>query len=191
MLTVQHAGESLLGLGSDSITVWQMAARAAFVYVAALAMVRVGEKRFLGKSTAFDVILGIILGSVVSRAINGSAPFFATLGAGFVLVALHWGFAAVSFRWSRFGGLVKGSPRTLVRDGEILWEQMGSSHLSANDLESALRVNASLTDPEQVQEARLERSGEISVLKRDREPRVVEIAVAQGVQTVRIEIGSG
>ncbi|MBW3633480.1 MAG: DUF421 domain-containing protein [Chloroflexi bacterium] len=179
---------SWLGLEAESLTLGQMALRAMVVYVAALMMVRVGEKRFLGKNTAFDVILGIILGSVVSRGINGSAPFFPTLGAGFVLVGLHWTFAAVSYRWSRFGTLIKGSPRTLVKDGQVLWEQMGKSHLSANDLESALRTNAKMADPAQVAEARLERSGDISILTEEREPRVVEVEVQDGVQTVRIEI---
>ena len=52
------------------------------IYVAAVLMVRVGEKRFLGKNTVFDVILGIVLGSVVSRAVTGFSPFFTKLVAG-------------------------------------------------------------------------------------------------------------
>jgi uncharacterized membrane protein YcaP (DUF421 family) len=62
----------ILGVGSDSLNWYQVALRALIVYIAALIMVRVGEKRFLGKNTAFDVIIGIILGSVVSRAINST-----------------------------------------------------------------------------------------------------------------------
>lgn len=41
----------------------------------------------------------------------------------------------------------------------------------------------------QVQEARFERNGDISVLeKKGKEPKVVEVAVREGVQVVRIEI---
>jgi len=40
----------------------------------------------------------------------------------------------------------------------------------------------------QVAEARLERSGQLSVIKAEREPKVVEVKVAEGVQTLRIEI---
>ena len=41
---------------------------------------------------------------------------------------------------------------------------------------------------EQVAEARLERSGELSVIRAERKPRVVEVRVADGVQTVRLEL---
>jgi hypothetical protein len=46
-----------------------------------------------------------------------------------------------------------------------------------------------LTRPEQVAEARLERNGDISVIRTERPPRVAEVRVADGVQTVRIELG--
>ncbi len=177
-----------LGLGVEDLGAWQMALRALVVYIATLLMVRLGEKRFLGKNTAFDIILGIILGSVVSRAINGSAPFFPTLVAGFVLVGLHWLFSVLSFRSDHFGTLIKGSTRTIVKDGEIMWTAMRKSHLSKDDLLGALRTEASISAPEEVKEARLERSGKISVIRHDRQAKVVETFVADGVQIVRIEI---
>lgn len=178
----------LLGLSVEDLSLWRMAIRAVVVYIAALAMVRLGEKRFRGENTAFDLILGIILGSVVSRAVTGQAPFFPTLGAGFVLVALHWLFATLAFHFNRFGTLVKGSARTLVKDGEILWDAMGKSHITENDLLEALRSQGRVSDVSQVTEARLERSGNISVLHKDSEAKVLEVSVAEGVQTVRIQI---
>ncbi len=33
-------------------------------------MIRIGEKRVLSKNTAFDVIVGMMLGSMITRAIN-------------------------------------------------------------------------------------------------------------------------
>lgn len=181
-------GASLLGLEAEDLTITQMVLRAVIVYGAALLMVRLGEKRFLGKSTAFDVILGIILGSVVSRAITGSSPFFPTLAAGFVLVGLHWLFAVIAFRSDRFATLIKGSPRTLVENGEVLWEAMRKSNIGSNDLMGALRTQARISEVGQVQVARLERSGDISVIKADSPPKILEVEVADGVQTVRIQI---
>jgi uncharacterized membrane protein YcaP (DUF421 family) len=46
-----------------------------------------------------------------------------------------------------------------------------------------------LVDWSGVKEARLERSGKVSVVKADRPPKVVEVDVTNGVQRVRIEIG--
>jgi len=32
------------------------------------------NSRFMGKNTVFDVVLGIVFGAAISRAINGSGP---------------------------------------------------------------------------------------------------------------------
>ncbi|HSJ99878.1 MAG TPA: YetF domain-containing protein [Kofleriaceae bacterium] len=184
---IQHA----FGLGADSLTPWQLALRAVLVYVFAIALAKLGEKRFMGKNTAFDMILGIMLGSVLSRAITTSdMSMFMTLAAGAFLVGLHWLFAVGSFYSEWFGALVKGRPRTLIRDGEIDWDNMRRSHISRGDLELALRTAGKLTKPEEVKVASFERSGEISVIPQERSPtaRVLEIDVRDGVQTIRIEL---
>jgi uncharacterized membrane protein YcaP (DUF421 family) len=82
----------LLGLDKNgsSLNLLQMSLRSIIIYVAALIMLQLGNRRILGRNTVFDIILGIILGSVLSRAINGSAAFFPTIGVSFVLVLLHW-----------------------------------------------------------------------------------------------------
>ena len=59
------------------------------MFVTTLVMVRVSSKRSLAEKTAFDATLLVIIASVLARAINGSASFLPTLGAGFVLVLLH------------------------------------------------------------------------------------------------------
>ncbi len=177
-----------LGLGSDSLSLWQMGLRAFVVYLFAIILIRLGDKRFFGKSTALDVILGFMLGSILSRAITGNSPFFPTLGAALVLVVVHWSLAVAAFQWSRFGTVVKGRKRQLVRDGQIQWDQMKGGQISHEDLLSAVRAGGG-EDLDEVDAAYLERSGDISLIKRRTLPRIVEINVEQGVQTVRIEMG--
>lgn len=188
---IQDIGEGivgLLGLEADTLTIPQMSLRAFIVYLVGLAMVRVGEKRFLGKSTAFDVILSIVIGSVLGGAVTGSPTFFANLVAGVVLVGLHWLFAAIAVRNNTFATLIKGNSRLLICDGEIRWNAMRESNLGERDLLAALRYEAEITNPREVKEARLERSGDISVIKSDREPQIFEVTVEEGVQTVRIKL---
>ena len=175
---IHDALTALVGLGAEELTAWQMGVRAVLVYVAALAMVQLGEKRFLGKNTAFDVILGIVLGSVLSRAITGSTNLWPTLAAGVVLVAMHWLFAFTAFRFGRFGTLIKGSPRTLVRDGVVQWDQMRKSHITEDDLLMALRSQGRVESPEKVKSAKLERSGDLSVItKKHGGPKVLDVRV--------------
>jgi uncharacterized membrane protein YcaP (DUF421 family) len=176
-----------LGVGSQEMEAWQMAPRAVIVYAVTLAMIRLGKKRFMGKATAFDVILGIVLGSIVSRAITGNAPLVPALAATATLIALHSGLTAIACRSHRFGELIKGGPRVIVRNGRKDEKAMLTAHLTDRDLEEDLRRHG-ITSIEDVAEARLERNGDISVIKSGREPKVVSVAVADGVQTVRIEL---
>ena len=157
----------LLGLGAQTLGLLEMALRAVVVYIAAIMMLRLGQTRFLGKYTALDVILGFMLGSILSRAITGNSPFFEALGAAIVLVAMHWLLAASAYRWSPIGTLVKGRKKVLVRDGEIQWDAMRSSHISENDLMGALRAGPGIADLREVKTAWIERSGDISAIRRD------------------------
>lgn len=167
----------------------QVIARAVVIYLAGLIILRVGQHRFLGRNTAFDVVLGFVLGSMLSRAVNGSAALSPTIFACAGLVALHWLFAFGSFRSRRFGTVVKGESRLLVRDGEIDWQAMRRGQIGRRDLEEALRAGGHAAEPSEVREAYLERSGQISVIAKRGEPKVLEVDVADGVQTVRLVIG--
>src|SRR6266478_2712895 len=124
----------VLGLGVEpkDLTFLQISLRGIIVLFATLVMVRLGHKRTLARKTAFDAVLLVILASVLSRAINGSAAFFATLGGGLVLVLLHRLLALIAFHSHWFGILVKGKPDTIVRDANMIRVVMRSNHVSKN-----------------------------------------------------------
>ncbi|HEU4594693.1 MAG TPA: YetF domain-containing protein, partial [Pyrinomonadaceae bacterium] len=149
--------QGLLGLGRDAgdMGAIQMALRTVFVYAFTLAIVRLGSKRFLSKATAFDVIVGIMLGSVMSRAITGAASFFPTLMVGVTLIAAHWLMAALAFRFDWFGSLVKGNSILLIEDGKIQGDGMRQAGLSEHDLKQALRMQNNHTDPAKIRRAYL------------------------------------
>jgi uncharacterized membrane protein YcaP (DUF421 family) len=155
-----------LGLENKDINVGQMSLRAVIVFVLAIAMIRIGNKRFMGKNAALDVLLGIVFGSMVSRAISGNAPFLPTLVASLVLVLLHWVLSAIAFRSQWFGTLIKGHDSALVRDGEIQWDAMKAAHLTRHDLEESIRNSGEQPDVSKVAAAHLERNGDISVIMR-------------------------
>ena len=160
--TVDH----LLGLQLDSkdIAAWQMSLRALIVFVLATAIVRIGNRRFMGKSTALDVMLGIVFGAVVSRAITGNAPFFPALAAGATLVVTHMALSAIAFRSHRFGILFKGGGVLLVENGKICWDMMKRSHITQHDLDEAMRGHGMQPDVQRIKYAHLERNGDISII---------------------------
>jgi uncharacterized membrane protein YcaP (DUF421 family) len=159
--------DDLLGLTIDSHELeWHhMALRAVIVYVVVLAITRSGHKRFLGKGTAFDVIIGILLGSIASRAITGNAAFFPTLVACAVLVSLHAIFAWSAFRSRRFARVIEGNPVTLIRNGQKVSAALRDSDVTDEDLQEALYTQG-VSDVNQVYLARLERSGKVSIVKK-------------------------
>jgi uncharacterized membrane protein YcaP (DUF421 family) len=145
------------------IAIWQMALRAVLVYTAIVLILRIGKKRSLGNATAFDFFLGVMMGSIASRAVTGDAPIPGALAACLSMIALHWLFSRATVRWHGLGGIIKGHPTLLVKDGKINEKGMRAAHLSTHDLDAELRLH-NVSSLDQVSEARLERSGSISVL---------------------------
>ena len=155
--------DTALGLNAEQLNVWQMGLRAAIIYVAALIMVRiVGDRRFIGKYAAFDVILSIIFGSTLSRGINGTSAFFETIFAGFVLVAIHWLFSTIAFHFAGSERYIKGSTHRIIKDGRLCHKNMRACHITKEDLASTLRLQCQIDRLEQVENAYLERNGDIS-----------------------------
>jgi uncharacterized membrane protein YcaP (DUF421 family) len=93
-------------------------------------LVRVVRNRFLGRNTVFDIVLGFVFGSMLSRAINGPSPLIGTLVAGAFLVALHEAFAAAGARWHWFSRWTKGKPEPLIEDGKADLGRVRRNHLS-------------------------------------------------------------
>jgi uncharacterized membrane protein YcaP (DUF421 family) len=162
--------DAFLGLGRppQNLTFIQIAVRGIIVFTVALITVRLGDKRFLSNKTAFDAILGLILASMLARAVNGSSAFWPTLGGGVVLVGLHRLIAFLSRSSHKFGNLVKGTSDLVISNGEIIQSGMRRNDLSEHDLHEDLRFNGQVDDPNQVKAAYVERNGQISVVRRDK-----------------------
>jgi uncharacterized membrane protein YcaP (DUF421 family) len=156
----------ILGLGIEpkDLSFIQIALRGIIVFVVALLIVRVSNRRFLSKMSAFDAILGFILASMLARAVNGSASFFPTLGAGFVLVGLHALFAHLSFWSDGFGNLVKGKAEEIAKDGQLDKKTMTRAGISEKDLLEEARLHGRVSKLEEIHLAVLERSGQVSIL---------------------------
>lgn len=156
----------LIGESQNSIDWWQMAIRAFIVFILTLIMVRMGATRIFGRNSAFDIVMGVILGSVLSRAITGNSPFIPTIIAAAFLIILHMLFAFLSLENHKIGWLVKGKESCLIRDGKMQTDQMMRCQITENDLLESLRIKGK-KDISLVKHAYLERSGEISIIFKD------------------------
>lgn len=162
MEEIKHFFIELFGINTSNITFLQMLARSFFVFFIGILLVRYGKKRFVGKMTAFDFILAIMIGSLLSRSITKEKYFLEILGSSFLLISLHRIISFISSKSSKSAEFFKGKERVLLRNGRINWEQMKKSDLSEQDLTQALRLNGNTDQIEKVKIAILERNGDIS-----------------------------
>jgi uncharacterized membrane protein YcaP (DUF421 family) len=153
-------------------------------------VIRLGNKRLFGKGTAFDTVVAIMIGSVMSRAItaSGSGTMLATWTAGLVLIVLHWMLSTLSFHIQPFGSAIKGHEVELVRDGQVLEDGMQKTGTTQRDLHRVMRSEGIVPDISNIRMAYMERDGSISIVPKPSEPKVIELSVQDGVQTVRVAL---
>jgi uncharacterized membrane protein YcaP (DUF421 family) len=161
--------QSIIGPDGEpkELTLLQLCMRALIVFVLGLGMVRIGDRRSLSEKTPFDTLFLVLMGAVLARAINGSAAFLTTIGCAFFLMLVHRIFALIACRSHSFGELIKGSDVKLVSDGQIDWKAMKRHIVSKHDLEEDLRLTAGTDDISKIHAARLERSGDVSFIKKE------------------------
>lgn len=185
--------QATLGLQEETLQFSHILWRATIVYFFLLILLRVvGDRRFSGQYAAIDVVLSIILGSTLSRGINGPAPFLGTLGVGLLLIVLHWCMSAATFYFPWLEKTIKGRAFMLFLNGELKRENLRHGHITLSDIASSIRLQGKQVDYSQISRAYLETSGKISVQTRqaipDVNPNVLDVSVESGVQTIRIKL---
>jgi uncharacterized membrane protein YcaP (DUF421 family) len=145
---------------------WEIAVRAAVIYVTLFALIRVFGKRELGQLTAFDFIFLLLIAQSVSRAMTGgdrslTAAFVALL----TLTLINFAVVFATARVRIVQRALEGRPQFLSRSGRIDHGALRREGLTNNDLFAALREHG-CTKAEDVEWAILETTGSISVKKR-------------------------
>lgn len=117
----------------------QVAARAFVMFFIALALARLAGMRAFGNKYAFDAIVVIMLGAVLSRPIVGASAFWPAVGAAAVLAIVHRVLALVSVRFPALDCVLKGSTAVLYDDGVLDRRVMIRFGISKSDIEAAVR----------------------------------------------------
>ena len=165
---MEHALIAIFGV-RDQLGAVQEMARAVLIFFYGLILLRLGGQRMFGRWSALDIVITIMIGSALARAVTGSAPLWGTMAAAAVMAALHIVLSHCVTRNRRLARLVEGSPVVLIDHGRIDHDALKRHMISAGDLREALRQEG--IDGEKnagnVKVMTLEPSGKISVIKRD------------------------
>jgi uncharacterized membrane protein YcaP (DUF421 family) len=159
--------EAIFG-GMKDLTLGQECARAALCFFYGLIMLRLSGRRTFAQMSAIDLVISIIVGSNLSRAMTGGVPFWSTLASVAVLVGLHLILAHLVARNAKLARWVEGRPITLASDGVINDEARLGCKISMADLDEALREKGldGIAAIGQAKKLVLEPSGKISVVKK-------------------------
>lgn len=161
-----HALNIAFGSSAEPITWWQMTVRAVLIFAYGIVLFRLSYRRFFGQSTDFDIVVAVLIGSTMSRALTGNAPLVPTLAAITALIVLHGVLARLAWRWERIGWLAKGVEIRLIDCGQMNHRAMRRAGITERDLLEAVRAKGT-EDLSRVEVAVLERNGTISVLLKD------------------------
>lgn len=147
---------------------WEGIARTALVGVLAYAVMvfalRVSGKRTLSKMNAFDLVVTVALGSVLSTILLSKDVALAEGGTAIlVLIGLQWVVAWLSMRFKPVSRLVKSEPTLLLHRGEFLQAAMRHERVTENEVRAAVRSQGIAT-LEAVEAVVLETDGSFNVV---------------------------
>lgn len=138
-------------------------AKALLYYAFVLGVFRVSGKRLAGQTTTFDLIVLITLGVVLQMnllepGLENGLIFVAT-----VLVT-HKALALGMARSRALRYFIRGAPRVLVENGEVLWPALRAEGMSQEELLAGLR-KLGHDSPAKLKRAVLEETGHISAVE--------------------------
>ncbi len=142
-------------------------ARATVMFVVLYVLLRIMGKREIGQLTPFELVVMIVLGDLIQQGVTHND--FSLTGA--ILAISTFAFLAIMMSWITYlfpkaEKLLDGEPRVIVRDGQLLKENLRRDRITQSEVESEMRLAgiARMTD---VAWAILEPQGKISFIKVD------------------------
>lgn len=151
------------------------------IYIALIVFTRLAGKRSFSKMSSFDFAITISIGSIIAATIlNQSVSFFqGTVG----LVSLYiLQIILAHFRkYNKVQQLIDNKPLLLMRDGELLLDNMRKSQVTESDIRGKLR-EANVLQLDQVKAVVFESTGDISVLHTNNPELQIDDYLLEGVQ---------
>ena len=156
----------IFGQGKD-LSALQMSCRAVVLFFITLLFIRIAGGRSFGLKTAFDNIIVIMLGATMSRAVTGASAFVPTVAAGLMLVLVHRLLGILGFYKKGVNHFIKGAFYNLYQDGKFDNAALKRCSLTMDDIMEEVRINTNADTLEKVQTINMERSGKLSIIKKE------------------------
>ena len=141
--------------------------RATVMFFILFLLIRLLGKRELGQMTPFEFVVLVVLGDLIQQGVTHND--FSLTGA--TLAISTFAFWALLLSWTtylfpRAKDLLEGTPRVVVRNGEIVNENLRRDRLTRDEILSEMRL-AGIGRMSDVAWAILEPQGKMSFIKKD------------------------
>ncbi|WP_405216975.1 DUF421 domain-containing protein [Agrococcus sp. Ld7] len=152
-------------LGIPPLAALAVVISTAGLYGTFLLLSRVLGQRVLARLSGFDLLVVIVFGAIIGRAILGHVPTFAAgLVAMATLLVLEGAIGMIS-RKGRLQALVHNRPVLLMAGSQLVATELRRCHVTVEEVHSQLR-RAGIRSQEEVAAVILEPTGELSVVRR-------------------------
>ena len=136
--------------------------RTVLVYLAVVVAMRLMGKRQLGELQPAELVTTLLISNVASICIDEPGlPLSASLVPIFLITALEILNSTLVWFCPRYAQLLLGKPVTIIRNGEILQEELARLRITAADLAEALR-GRDIFSPQEVYWGVVEPNGSIT-----------------------------
>ncbi len=127
---------------------------------------RIMGKRQLGELQPSELVTTILISNIATLPIeNTNVPLLSGAVPILTLMCFEVILSFLSMKSRRFRTFLSGTPRLIIRNGEIDQQELAKLRYSVDDLMEQLRVN-SVFDVQQVEMAVVETTGQLSVSKK-------------------------
>lgn len=143
--------------------------RAALVFFAMVALLRISGKRQIGQLSAIEFVVILLISNAVQNAMNGGDN---SLAAGLVLaatlIALSMGFAWLTYRSRFLSRVLEGTPTLLIHKGRLIRHNLEREWLTESELRALLRKHG-VQEFKEIDNAILEADGSLSISRKGHE----------------------
>lgn len=140
--------------------------RATAMFFAVFLLLRLLGKRELGQMAPFEVVMLVVMGDLIQQGITHND--FSITGATLAISTFaFWGLVLgwIAYVSPRFKKVLEGEPRVIIRDGELLENNLRRDRMTRGEVESEMRL-AGIGSMRDVAWGILEPQGKISFIKR-------------------------
>lgn len=138
--------------------------RVSIMYVYALGLVRVAGKQSLGQLTPMDFVVTLIIGDLFDDVFWAEVPLAQGMVGFATIVLIHILVTFVTSRNTSAYWLFASPARPLIESGRLVQKNLEIERMRAEDVQFELRIKGE-EHLREVAQARLEPSGQVSVIK--------------------------